>query len=57
MQTRLQICSPVGWGGGLINMDGAIDEMMFFDRQLSEAEIRRLFKTGFLSPPPGEAKE
>ena len=56
VHTRLQICSPVGWGGGLVNMDAAIDELMFFDRQLSEAEIGRLFKTGFLAPP-GEAND
>ena len=47
--TRLQLCAPVGWGGGLIYLDGAIDEVMFFGRVLSDAAVKELFKTGWLS--------
>jgi len=47
--TRLQLCAPVGWGGGLVYLDGAIDDVMFFGRVLSDAEVKKLFETGFLS--------
>ncbi|KKM14301.1 hypothetical protein LCGC14_1707490 [marine sediment metagenome] len=56
VQTRVQLCAPVGWGGGLVNLDAAIDEVMFFNRKLSDAEVGQLHKTGFLSPPAGPAK-
>jgi len=48
VQTRLQLGAPVGWGGGRVDLDGSIDEVMFFGRVLSDAEVRSLHRTGEL---------
>jgi hypothetical protein len=49
--TRMEISRPRNWGGSDAWLDGAIDEVMFFRRVLSDAEAATLCRTGWLPAP------
>jgi len=48
--TRMEISRPRNWGGSDAWLDGAVDEVMFFNRVLSDAEAGQLHRDGWLSP-------
>jgi len=50
--TRMEISRPRNWGGSDAWLDGAIDEVMFFNRVLSDAEAGQLYREGFLKAKP-----
>jgi len=50
--TRMEISRPRNWGGSDAWLDGAIDEVMFFNRVLSDAEAGQLYRKGFLKAKP-----
>ncbi len=49
--TRMEISRPRNWGGSDAWLDGAVDEVMFFTRVLSDEEARQLYRDGYLSAP------